>query len=150
MKVLFACLGNICRSPIAEGVLRELSKSSSAEWVAASCAIYPYHIGEPPHKHSIKVCKQHGYDISAQRARLFSEKDFEHFDRIYVMAKDVYTHIADRASNAEHKLKVIYFSTLLIPNQERDITDPWYGDEQGYLPVFQEIEAGVKALMSIN
>src|ERR1700688_210057 len=89
MKILMVCLGNICRSPMAEGALLEKCKKAGLNWIVDSAGTNGYHVGEPPHPLSQKVSKLHGIDISNQRARRFVPEDFERFDRIYAMAGDV-------------------------------------------------------------
>ena len=86
MKILMVCLGNICRSPIAEGVLRHKVKEHGLDWTVESAGTNPYHTGEAPHKYSQKVCLTHGIDISGQRARTFTKNDFEAYDVIYAFA----------------------------------------------------------------
>lgn len=147
MRVLFVCLGNICRSPIAEGVLKRLAKENNLDWIIKSSGTNGLHTGEAPHKSSQKVCLANGYDISDQRASRFSASDFDNYDRIYVMAKDVYNDVKKMSRNEADMLKVDYFLNLLFAGQNRDVTDPWYGNEDGYLPVFAEIEEGCKELI---
>src|SRR5690242_5733159 len=89
MKILMVCLGNICRSPLAEGILKHKAKQAGLDWTVDSAGTNGYHIGEPPHRLSQKVAKQHGIDISGQRARRFTAEDFLRFDKIYAMAEDV-------------------------------------------------------------
>jgi protein-tyrosine phosphatase len=90
MRILMVCLGNICRSPIAEGVMKTLAQQHHLPWEVDSAATENYHIGEPPHRLSQKVCLQHGIDISQQRARKFTKADLAKYDLIYAMATDVY------------------------------------------------------------
>ena len=89
MKILFVCLGNICRSPIAEGVFKSLCEQEKIECLVESAGTQSYHIGESPHRYSILVCNEKGIDISVQRARKFKLEDIERFDKIYALANDV-------------------------------------------------------------
>ena len=89
MKILMVCLGNICRSPLAEGILQHKVKMAGLNWTIDSAGTNSYHTGEPPHPLSQKVAKLHGIDISKQRARRFVQNDLAAFDRIYAMASDV-------------------------------------------------------------
>jgi protein-tyrosine phosphatase len=139
MKILMVCLGNICRSPIAEGVMQHLIHQHQLPWQVASAGTNGYHTGEPPHVQSTRVCKEHGIDISGQVSTRFSAADFENYDIIYAMANDVYTDIQQVAKHTNNEL---------YPNKNLDVTDPWYGGPEGYLPVYQEIELCCNAIIS--
>ena len=89
MKILMVCLGNICRSPLAEGILQEKALNAGLNWQIESAGTNGYHTGEPPHYLSIKVAAENGIDISKQRSRRFTAADFEKYDLIYAMATDV-------------------------------------------------------------
>src|SRR5207253_406313 len=92
-KILFVCLGNICRSPLAEGILRDKLKSRNVEVEIDSAGTASYHVGEPPDERAIKIAKKYGVDISKLRGRQFSAKDFDDFDLIYVMDNSNYTDV---------------------------------------------------------
>ena len=140
MKILFVCLGNICRSPIAEGVMKELAEKNNLNWFIDSAGTESYHIGKAPHHHSQAVCKENGIDISSQAARKFIKEDIEKFDKIYALASDVLNEIRYIAGNKMNPEKVVLFLDELYPNQRKSVTDPWYGDKEGYYPVFDEIK----------
>src|SRR6218665_1035717 len=106
MRILMVCLGNICRSPIAEGVMRNIALLNNLNWQIASAGTENYHIGEPPHSYSQKVCQKHGIDISQQRARKFVASDFEQFDKIYAMSQDVLAEIKYQAGSAFDEGKI--------------------------------------------
>src|SRR5215213_971091 len=89
MKILMVCLGNICRSPLAEGVLEHKAKKAGLQWQIDSAGTNGYHIGEAPHRLSQKVARLNGVDICNQRARQFVKEDFDRYDKIYAMAADV-------------------------------------------------------------
>src|SRR5215217_2755406 len=97
MRILIVCLGNICRSPIAEGVLRHMAQQHGLDWTIHSAGTNSYHTGEAPHKYSQAVCNTHGIDISTQRARRFSASDIDKYDLIYAMADDVLDDIRHQA-----------------------------------------------------
>ncbi|HRP88965.1 MAG TPA: low molecular weight protein-tyrosine-phosphatase [Edaphocola sp.] len=147
MKLLMVCLGNICRSPMAEGIMKAMLKEKGLDWEVASSGINGYHTGESPHPSSQKVCKQHGYDISSQRATRFASEDFEDYDKIYVMAADVYRDVIRLAPYNAAKEKVSFFLEDLYSGTQKDVLDPWFGGDEGYLPVFKEIEAGCKSIL---
>jgi protein-tyrosine phosphatase len=147
MKILMVCLGNICRSPIAEGVMQQLIDQHQLDWQVDSAGTNGLHTGEPPHKHSTAVCKQHGIDISHQISAKFTRADFDHYDIIYAMANDVYNNILLCANNHTQMQKVQLFLDELYPNQNKDVTDPWYGGPEGYLPVYLQIQDCCKAIV---
>lgn len=137
MKVLMVCLGNICRSPLAEGILK--SKVDAAQIYVDSAGTGGYHIGKAPDSRSIKVAKEHGIDISSQVCRKFSVSDFEAFDVIYAMDKSNYGNIIALARNKDEVQKV-----KLLLNEinltHKDVPDPYYDSEEGFENVFQMID----------
>lgn len=141
------CLGNICRSPIAEGILRAKTQDLGLNWQIDSAGTNGLHIGEAPHHFSQKVCAQHGIDISAQRARKLTKQDLSNYDIIYALATDVYEAIENIAGTNEDLDKVKLFLTELDPYSTKSVPDPWYGDESAYLPVFQIIDATCSAII---
>lgn len=141
------CLGNICRSPIAEGVLRHKIEQRGLDWTVASAGTNSYHTGEAPHRHSQKVCRTNGIDISQQRARTFTPSDLSRYDKIYVFADDVYRDLQRIAGRHADLSRVEYFLNELIPGSNASVPDPWYGDESGYLPVYELIERACEAIM---
>lgn len=147
MRILFVCIGNICRSPIAEGVLRHWAEYHQLSWEIDSCGVAGYHIGEQPHRFSQKVCLQHGINILGQRARKIKQRDFAEYDRIYAMATDVLDELQKMVSSREHLSKLSLFMDELEPGAGLSVPDPWYGDEDGYLPVYQMIEKGCLAII---
>lgn len=148
MKILMVCLGNICRSPIAEGVLQQMAVAAGLDWTVASAGTNGYHTGEAPHKYSRKICRQNGYDIDAQRAARFQASDFDTYDHIYVMALDVYNDVRQIARTDADMQKVHFFLEELFPGEQSEVPDPWYGNEAGYEPVFQLIKKGSEAIIA--
>ena len=134
------CLGNICRSPLAEGILAHKARQNGLNWEIDSAGTNGYHVGEKPHHLSQKVAKIHGIDIGCQTARKFRADDFEQFDKIYVMAKDVMNDVRKIAGNKFDAGKIDYFLNELHPGKNYDVTDPWYGEEDGYFEVYKQIE----------
>lgn len=133
MKVLMVCLGNICRSPLAEGVLRHLAQKKGLNWDIDSAGTGSWHIGDPPDHRSVKVARQYGVDISGLRGRQFGVADFQQFDRIYVMDLDNYRDVLRKARSEADRAKV----QLLLANQQ-EVPDPWY-DDKLFEPVYQMI-----------
>lgn len=133
------CLGNICRSPIAEGVLQQKALEAGLNWSVESAGTNSYHTGEPPHPLSQKVARLNGIDISNQRARRFTADDFDRYDRIYAMADDVMDEMKRIAGKKYNPDKVTLFLNELFPGKNIDVPDPWYGPEPGYHQVFKMI-----------
>ena len=127
------CLGNICRSPLAEGIMR--SKISN-DFIVDSAGTGGWHAGELPDKRSISTAKNRGLDITSQRARQFKISDFETFDYIYVMDNSNYKDVMALAPNDEAKSKVKLILNELFPNENVDVPDPYYGGQDGFENVF--------------
>ena len=136
-KVVMVCLGNICRSPLAEGILQ--SKVGNNVFVD-SAGTSNYHVGELPDKRSIAVARKYGIDISQQRCRAFTNKDFETFDYIYVMDKSNYANVIQLAPSEKSKQKVKLILNELHPNQDLEVPDPYFGGESGFEQVFQMLD----------
>jgi protein-tyrosine phosphatase len=135
------CLGNICRSPLAEGILQSKAKEAGLDWKVDSAGTNGYHIGEAPHPLSQKVARLHGIDISRQRARKFTAADFQRFDKIYAMADDVVDEMRRIAGSQFDPSKVELLMNELWPGSDRDVPDPWSGPEPGYHEVYNMIDA---------
>jgi protein-tyrosine phosphatase len=140
MKILMVCLGNICRSPLAEGILQQKAKEAGLNWIVESAGTNGLHTGEPPHHLSQKVSLLNGINISHQRSRKFMASDITNYDIIYAMANDVWIDIKRISGNAFNSKKVILFLNEIFINQNKDVPDPWYGEEEGYHEVFELIE----------
>lgn len=132
-KILMVCLGNICRSPLAEGIMR--SKLSN-DFIVDSAGTGGWHAGELPDKRSISTAKNRGLDITSQRARQFKISDFETFDYIYVMDNSNYKDVMALTPNDEAKSKVKLILNELFPNENVDVPDPYYGGQDGFENVF--------------
>jgi len=133
------CLGNICRSPLAEGILKEKCRQAGLDWQIDSAGTNSYHTGEAPHQLGRKVASLNGIDISNQRARRFIPEDMQRFDRIYAMAADVVDDMQAIAKADFDKQKVDLLLNELYPGENQDVPDPWYGPEAGYHEVFELI-----------
>ncbi|MFN8406813.1 MAG: low molecular weight protein-tyrosine-phosphatase [Sphingobacteriaceae bacterium] len=140
MKILMVCLGNICRSPLAHGILEHLAKREALDWEVDSAGTGSWHIGSAPDRRSIAVAKKYGIDISQQRCRQFKVSDFDSFDQIYVMDSQNLEDILSLARNETDKGRV----ALLLENDS--IPDPYYNDAQ-FEPVFQLIDQACRLLL---
>jgi len=147
MKILMVCLGNICRSPLAEGILQDKAFKAGLNWSVESAGTDTYHIGQPPHPLSQKVARKHGIDICSQRARRFVAEDFQRFDKIYALAEDVLDEIKRIAKDNFDKSKIDLLMNELYPNSDMDVPDPWYGLEEGYHRAYQLIDAACDAII---
>jgi protein-tyrosine phosphatase len=136
------CLGNICRSPLAEGVMRHLVNEQNLGWEIASAGTGDWHIGSAPDKRSVAVAKEFGYDISAQRARLFDSHLFDEFDHILVMDKNNYKDVLRLAKTDEQRKKVSFFLA-----DQGEVIDPYHHSHL-FEPVFKEVEARCKKLIN--
>lgn len=141
------CLGNICRSPLAEGILQDKALKAGLDWVVDSAGTNSYHVGEPPHKFSQKVALKNGIDISCQRARRFTRADLQEYDKIYAMAGDVIDDMKDICGGSWDNEKIELFLNTLYPGKDMDVPDPWYGPEQGYYEVYELIGRACDAII---
>ena len=147
MRILMVCLGNICRSPIAEGVMKHKIKEQGLNWEVDSAGTESYHIGEAPHPLSQKVAKLNGIDICKQRKRKFVAEDFNRFDKIYAMSADVIDEMKWIAKSKFDEKKVDLLLNELFPGQNVDVPDPWYGPEEGFHQAFKMINDACEAIV---
>jgi protein-tyrosine phosphatase len=147
MKILMVCLGNICRSPLAEGILKHKIRKHGLDWTVRSAGTNGYHTDEPPHRLSQKVATLNGIDICSQRARQFKKTDFEEYDMIYAMASDVIDDMRQIAGKLFDESKVDLLMNEVYPGQNLDVPDPWYGPEPGYHDVYRMIEEACEGIV---
>jgi protein-tyrosine phosphatase len=144
-KILMICLGNICRSPLAEGILRsKISKKNTVD----SAGTGGWHAGELPDKRSVAIAKSKGLDITNQRARQFKISDFDTFDCIYVMDKSNYKDVIALAPNETAKSKVKMILNELYPEKNTDVPDPYYGDQDGFENVYNMLNQACDVIAS--
>jgi protein-tyrosine phosphatase len=137
-KILMVCLGNICRSPLAEGILK--SKLNSDFYIVDSAGTSAYHIGELPDHRSIAIAKKNGIDISNQRARKFIANDFNEFDLIYAMDIENYQNICSLSTNKSNLLKVKLILNEINPLKDLSVPDPYYGGDYGFENVYEMLD----------
>lgn len=152
MRLLFVCSGNICRSPTAEGVLRQLAHAASLELEVDSAGIGGWHSGDAPDARSVRHAKLRGYDLSALRARQIAPADFLFFDRIFAMDR---SHLRDlmRLAPELHLAKVSLFLDVLVRVAAeaplgREVPDPYYGGAEGFEEVLDLVEQGCRAIVA--
>ena len=138
IKILMVCLGNICRSPLAEGILA--SKLPKNKFTVDSAGTGSWHVGHSPDERSISVGKKNKIDISNQKGRQFSTTDFETFDYIYVMDSSNYSDVLELAKTQDHKDKVQMILNDLFPNENVDVPDPYYGVANGFDQVYKMLD----------
>lgn len=134
VKILMVCLGNICRSPLAEGILK--SKVDLTKVMVDSAGTSNFHQGELPDSRSIKVAKKYGIDITNQRSRPFKISDFDTFDIIYVMDQSNYQNLMQIARNAYDKQKIKLILSEINSSQLNEVPDPYLDDDSGFEHVF--------------
>lgn len=138
VKVLMVCLGNICRSPLAQGILE--SKVNLDKVFVDSAGTAAYHVGNLPDERSIDVARNYGINITNQRARKFTVQDFDEFDYIYAMDISNYQNILMLARGEEDENKVRLILNEIYPSENKSVPDPYYGGNQGFVNVYQMLD----------
>lgn len=136
------CLGNICRSPLAEGILKSKTKNLKVD----SAGTAGYHIGKKPDIRSIDIAKKHDIDLTSQRARQFSTRDFDDFDKIYVMDNDNYSKIISLARSQEDMDKVDLILNEIYPKGYKSVPDPYYGGDEGFQNIYNLLETSCEVI----
>jgi len=146
-KILMVCLGNICRSPLAEGILREKIKKRDINAVVDSAGTATYHIGENPDPRAVITAQKHNIDISHLVARQFTTEDFDEYDSIYVMDTANFADVLSLARNEDDRKKVELLLNVIEPNlppgrrgSNRSVPDPWHGGGDSFEDVFQLLD----------
>lgn len=147
MKILMVCLGNICRSPLAEGILREKIRRRGLPWKVESAGMGSWHRGEAPDPRAQAVALAHGIDISTQRAKQFHTEYFSSFDRIFAMDAENYADLMRLTINEDERRKIEMICNLSEPGKNRSIPDPYYDDDL-YETVFSLLDDACDALIN--
>ena len=137
-KILMVCLGNICRSPLAEGILK--AKTNHLDVVVDSAGTAAYHVGEKPDIRSIEIANKYGIDLTSQRARQFSVNDFDEFDKIYAMDSSNYANIISLARDEKDRDKVDVILNESNPKSFQSVPDPYYGGDNGFQDVYDMLD----------
>lgn len=145
-NLLMICLGNICRSPLAEGLMR--SKLNFTKFTVDSAGTSGGHKGQAPDKRSIAVANKNGIDISQQKSRKLVKEDFKKYDYLYVMDASNYLDVIAMASNEEEIKKVIKILDEVFPNENLDVPDPYYGGSQGFENVYKMLDRATDVIAS--
>jgi len=137
-RILMVCLGNICRSPLAEGIMRQHLPPQGFEVDSAGTA--NYHVGHAPDRRSIQVARQHGIDISGLRGRQFTPIDFDRFDYIFVMDRSNLSDVLRQARNEHDRLKVQLMLEPVLPGEQAEVPDPYYGELRDFEAVYAMLD----------
>ncbi len=148
-RVLFVCLGNICRSPTAEAVFRDLARREAADLAVEvdSAGTHGYHTGSPPDVRSIAAARRRGIDMSKLRARVVEAADFEHFDLMLAMDEPVYERLRRIAPQGQTN-RVRLFLEFAPHLNRREVADPYYGGESGFEEVLDLVEEAARGLLA--
>ncbi|UCE89708.1 MAG: low molecular weight phosphotyrosine protein phosphatase [Pseudomonadota bacterium] len=148
IEVLFICMGNICRSPTAQGVFRHLvvQEGMSDVVVTDSAGTHAYHVGNPPDGQALATAQQRGIDISDMRARRVGEEDFERFHYVLAMDRDNYAILEDMCPE-QHRHKLRFFMEFAPERRETEVPDPYYGGRLGFEKVFDLVEEASRGLL---
>lgn len=148
MRILFVCLGNICRSPTAEAVLRALAAREAPEipLEVDSAGTADYHVGQPPDPRTRAAAARRGYDLSALRARTVDSDDFERFDLILAMDRENLAALRRRAPSHTHERLRLFLE--FAPDAPEDVPDPYYGGPNGFEEVLDLVETATRGLLT--
>ncbi len=148
IKILFVCLGNICRSPMAEGTFRHLVEEQGLDHLVEidSAGTGAWHVGNPPDHRATATALPRGIDLSTQRARKVCHEDFEHYDHILAMDHENHANLM-HMSPAEHRHKIRLFLSLASEEHEREVPDPYYGGEQGFEHALDLVQTASRGLL---
>ena len=145
-KILMICLGNICRSPLAEGILRQKAIDYGLDLEIDSAGFEYCNVGMAPDSRAQAVARKYGINIANIRSRLFKYSDFEYFDAIYVMDKYNYNDVISMAKTEQDKAKVDYILNESFPGENRFVKDPYYGGNDGFETVFNQLDDACESL----
>lgn len=147
MRVLMVCLGNICRSPMADGWLRAKAEQYGLAILVDSAGTSSYHVGDQPDARMRRNALNYGVDISSLQARLFVAEDFDRFDVIFAMDKSNRNNILKLAKTDEQRSKVKLYLNELYPNEDREVPDPYYGTTEDFNHVIELLERATEAFI---
>ncbi|MCA0911012.1 low molecular weight protein-tyrosine-phosphatase [Qipengyuania gaetbuli] len=147
-SVLFVCLGNICRSPLAEAAFRRAAQEAGLDVLVDSAGTADYHVGQPPDPRSIDEARRQGIDISGYRGRQLAAEDFHRFDFILGMDRSNMHGIAAR-DPGNGKARTVMLLDLVPGQKGREVGDPYYGGTDGFRVTWNEVDAGAQALVAV-
>ncbi|MCB9278674.1 MAG: low molecular weight phosphotyrosine protein phosphatase [Lewinellaceae bacterium] len=147
MKILMVCLGNICRSPLAEGILDHKARQQGLPWRVDSAGTGSWHIGQGPDPRSVATAKAHGIDITGQRARQLKRVDLEKFDLVLAMDGQNYRDILSLSEDEDDRNKVHMIMEFAYPGKRESVPDP-YWDDNGFERVFEMLDSACDAIVN--
>jgi len=142
------CLGNICRSPLAQGILEHKVAEKKLDWLVSSSGTSAWHVGEPPDRRSIEVAAENDINIRMQRSQQFHASDFEKYDHILVMDSSNHTNVCALAKNESEKRKVKLILNFSQPGKNKQVPDPYY--EGGFQKVFDMLDEALEEFVKVN
>ncbi len=145
-KILMVCLGNICRSPMAEGLMQAKIQKYKLDAEVDSAGFERFHTGDAPDYRATSTMKAHGLDISGLVARQFRRSDFDAFDFIYVMDQNNYNDVKSEAISQSQMQKVDFILNELQPGNNKPVPDPYYGGTAGFEKVYQLLDSATEAI----
>jgi protein-tyrosine phosphatase len=148
MKILMVCLGNICRSPLAEGILKNKVKQAELDWAIDSAGIGGWHAGDLPDRRSIAVAKKYDIDLTDQRARKINASDLDDFDWILAMDKENYKDILGYAKTEKQRSKVALIMNFATPKSNEEVPDPYYDGR--FELVYQMLDEACEAFLATH
>ena len=146
MKILMVCLGNICRSPLAEGIMRYKVEQNNLDWEVDSAGTGSWHVGSSPDPRSVAVANKYGIDISEQRGRQFSAKDYDRFDLILTMDSSNYNNVLKLSPNSQQEQKVKMIMNFVQPGYNQSVPDP-YWDDNGFENVYNMLDEACEKII---
>lgn len=146
MKILFVCTGNICRSPLAEGILREKMKKYGIRGETDSAGFESFHAGDHPDPRAIITARKRNINITGHVARLFKTEDFDRFDKIYVMDDYHYENVERMSRDESDMEKVDYIMNVVYPGENITVHDPWYDGIQAFEKVYEQLDNACEIL----
>ena len=147
MRILMVCLGNICRSPLAEGIMQSKIDNNKLNWEVASAGTGSYHVGNAPDLRSIQVALENNIDLSQQRAQQFKSSDFGYYDHIFVMDSSNFQNVSKLATNNEDKEKVVLIMNMIEPQRNVNVPDPYWG-EHGFEKVYEMLDEATDEILA--
>jgi protein-tyrosine phosphatase len=147
MKILMVCLGNICRSPLAEGILRKKIEKNKIKAEVASAGFVSFHAGDPADKRAQKTALQFGIDLSHHRAQVFKSSDFDTYDLIYVMDNENMKDVLGLSRNQDDHQKTRLILNEIFPGENKIVPDPYYGGPEGFINVFKLLDKACDAII---
>ena len=146
MKILFVCTGNICRSPLAEGILKDKLRKKKILAEVDSAGMEDFHVGDPPDERACIIARKHGVEISGHKGRLFVTDDFDHFEKIYIMDSYHYNALSRMSRNDNDLKKVDYIMNVVQPGKNIPVQDPWYDGMNAFEEVYKQLDQACEKL----